>query len=101
MEWTTVTVIIALTGLVVGIATPIVKLTSSITKFSTILENLIAQEKKAEDENRASHKEIWERNDEQDDLLNKHEQRIGILEHDHFRQFPACSDNVSCNSVHT
>ena len=50
MEWTTVTVIIALTGLVVGIATPIVKLTSSITKFSTILENLIAQEKKAEDE---------------------------------------------------
>lgn len=41
MEWTVVTVIIALIGLTTGIVTPIVKLNTTIAKLTSQVENFI------------------------------------------------------------
>lgn len=41
MEWTVVTVIIALVGLLGGIVTPIIKLNSTITKLTAQVESFI------------------------------------------------------------
>lgn len=87
MEWTTVTVIIALVGLVVTVTTPLIKLNSNITRLTVVLDTIKAEleeQKKALSAQRAdskeSHRRIWVHNDEQDAVLNDHETRLRVLE---------------------
>lgn len=87
MEWTTVTVIIALVGLLVTVTTPLIKLNSSITKLNVTLDTIKAEleeQKKAlsaqKADSRESHRRLWAHNDEQDTTLNDHETRIRVLE---------------------
>lgn len=87
MEWTTVTVIIALVGLVVTVTTPLIRLNSNITRLSVILNGIKAEleeQKKAlsaqKAESRESHRRLWAHNDDQDNTLNDHETRIRVLE---------------------
>lgn len=87
MEWTTVTVIIALVGLIVTVTTPLIKLNSNITRLTVILDGNKAEleeQKKAlsaqKAESRESHRRLWAHNDEQDNILNDHETRIRVLE---------------------
>ena len=87
MEWTTVTVIIALVGLVVTVTTPLIKLNSNITRLTVILDGIKAEleeQKKAlsaqKAESRESHRRLWAHNDDQDNTLNDHEARIRVLE---------------------
>lgn len=87
MEWTTVTVIIALVGLVVTVTTPLIKLNSNITRLTVVLDTIKAEleeQKKALIAQRAdskeSHRRIWAHNDEQDAVLNDHETRLRVLE---------------------
>lgn len=87
MEWTTVTVIIALVGLVVTVTTPLIKLNSNITRLTVVLDTIKAEleeQKKALSAQRAdskeSHRRIWAHNDEQDAVLNDHETRLRVLE---------------------
>lgn len=81
MEWTTVTVIIALVGLGAAVIKPIVSLTGSITKLTVVVERLEDGLNKLDEGNHKSHQRIWDHNDEQDDKLADHERRIGALEH--------------------
>lgn len=79
-EWTVVTVIVALVGLVVTVATPMIKLNSTITALSSqvkiLLDNL--------DEFKTRYKEqLKELNDTDQKLfgsINDHEVRISRLE---------------------
>lgn len=87
MEWTTVTVIIALVGLIVTVTTPLIKLNSNITRLTVILDGIKAEleeQKKAlsaqKADSRESHRRLWAHNDEQDNTLNDHETRIRVLE---------------------
>ena len=87
MEWTTVTVIIALVGLIVTVTTPLIKLNNNITRLTVILDGIKAEleeQKKAlsaqKAESRESHRRLWAHNDEQDNTLNDHETRIRVLE---------------------
>lgn len=87
MEWTTVTVIIALVGLVVTVTTPLLKLNGNITRLNVILDNIksdLEEQKKAlsaqKADSRESHRRLWAHNDEQDKTLNDHETRIRVLE---------------------
>ena len=87
MEWTTVTVIIALVGLIVTVTTPLIKLNSNITRLTVILDGIKAEleeQKKAlsaqKADSRESHRRLWAHNDEQDETLNDHETRIRVLE---------------------
>lgn len=81
MEWTTVTVIIALVGLGAAIIKPIVSLTQSITKLTVVVETLQEDMSGLTTKNSQGHARIWEHNDEQDARIEDHERRIGTLEH--------------------
>lgn len=87
MEWTTITVIIALVGLIVTVTTPLIKLNSNITRLTVILDGIKAEleeQKKAlsaqKADSRESHRRLWAHNDEQDNTLSDHETRIRVLE---------------------
>lgn len=81
MEWTTVTVIIALVGLGAAIVKPIVSLTQSITKLTVVVEHLQDDMSGLTAKNSQSHARLWDHNDEQDVRLDDHERRIDTLEH--------------------
>lgn len=87
MEWTTVTVIIAIVGLIATVTTPLIKLNSNITRLNVVLDSIkseLEEQKKAlsaqQADSRESHRRLWAHNDEQDTTLNDHETRIRVLE---------------------
>ena len=81
MEWTTVTVIIALVGLGAAVIKPIVSLTQSITKLTVVVERLERELDEQSEHSRESHKRLWDHNVEQDNRLDDHERRIHDMEH--------------------
>ena len=80
MEWTTVTVIIALVGLGAAIIKPIVSLTRSITELTIQVKGLRTDMDTQTENNRVIHIRLWDHNDEQDGRLVDHERRIGSLD---------------------
>lgn len=79
-EWTVVTVIVVLTGLIGAILKPIIDLNGSITRLNesvSVLEKNIAG---LTDRNSESHDKLWHKCDEHDGKLNQHETRLQILE---------------------
>ncbi len=88
MEWTVVTVIVALVGLFVTVGKPIISLNNNLVKLNLTLDHLkedLDTQKKALADQQASahnsHKRLWEHNEAQDKILNDHETRISHLEH--------------------
>ena len=81
MEWTTVTVIIALVGLGAAVIKPIVSLTQSITKLTVVVERLERELDEQSEHSRESHKRLWDHHEEQDNRLDDHERRIHDMEH--------------------
>lgn len=69
MEWTVVTVIIALVGLFMTVGKPLLNLNRSITKLEDTIANLQADLAKYES-----------KTDDQENKLNDHETRITVLE---------------------
>lgn len=80
MEWTVVTVLIALLGLMVTVSKPIVDLTRSMTKLTVVSEALHQELLKHEKLSKEEHDKLWKHNDHQDERLEDHEKRIGRLE---------------------
>lgn len=87
-EWTVVTVIIALVGLFLTVGKPIINLNNTMTKLNVNVEhnsNELAELKndfKTQRESaHESHQRLWEHNSKQDEKLQDHETRLGILEH--------------------
>lgn len=69
MEWTVITVIIALVGLFMTIGKPIITLNGSITHLQDAIDEL-----------REDIKVLTGRTDNQEEILQDHETRISILE---------------------
>ena len=69
MEWTVVTVIIALVGLFMTVGKPVITLNSSITHLQDAIDEL-----------RENIKVLTGRTDSQEEKLQDHETRISILE---------------------
>lgn len=69
MEWTIVTVIIALVGLFMTVGKPVINLNSSITRLQDAIDEL-----------REDIKVLTNRTDNQEEKLQNHETRISILE---------------------
>ena len=82
MTWEIVVGIITLFGFIVSIVTPILKLTKVMTQLTISVENLREVVDQMGAQNTESHKRIWEHNDEQDEKISNHEQRIFKLEYD-------------------
>ena len=87
MEWTVFEVVAAIAALFLSIGVPVIRLNSSITKLTVMLErvekdvaaNRTALEKQR-DAAKVSHEKLWRHNDEQDEMLQQHETRIQFLE---------------------
>lgn len=80
MEWTTVTVIISLVGLVAALANPLTRLTRSITTLTVVVDRLQSDMEEQREHSRQSHQRIWEHNEKQDARLENHEGRLRDLE---------------------
>ena len=87
MEWTAVTVIIAIVGLIGTVAVPLTKNTKAMTQLSEKINHLVYRMDKDENEldefkNKAAdkHKLIFDRLSEHQKSLINHEGRISALE---------------------
>lgn len=79
-EWTVVTVLVALVGLFVTVARPILNLNNTITRLSENVERLEAQLTELSAHNADAHRRLWERADAQSRRLEDHETRLTVLE---------------------
>lgn len=80
--------IVTLLGLAVAIIKPIVQLNTNIVKLTDAVDGLKKAHTKIEADNEKEHKQLHERinhrkkeNEELDDRVTDHENRISILEH--------------------
>lgn len=87
VEWTVFEVVAAIAALFLSIGVPVIRLNSSITKLTVMLERVekdVAANRTALEQQRAaakaSHEKLWRHNDEQDAQLQNHETRLRVLE---------------------
>lgn len=80
MEWTAVTVVIALVGLVATFVKVASGLTKTLTELTITVRELRADLVGQRDKARESHKQLWDHNHKQDKKLEDHEKRIYVLE---------------------
>ncbi len=87
MEWTAVTVIIAIVGLIGTVAVPLTKNTKAMTQLSERINHLVYRMEQDENDliefkNKAAdrHKKIFDRLDDDQKKLINHEGRITALE---------------------
>nr|DAE74819.1 MAG TPA: hypothetical protein [Caudoviricetes sp.] len=79
-DWDIVKDIVVLIGLIVTVTTPLLKLNTSITQLKALLDSVVKQVQDNDRSNSASHKRLWEHNEEQDETLQRHEQRLHDLD---------------------
>lgn len=80
MEWTVVTVIIALVGLFVAVGAPIIRQTKTMTKLDSTMETLSSKLIELESKNSDAHRRLWDHDEKQDEQIHDHEIRIVKLE---------------------
>lgn len=79
-EWEVVGVIIVLAGFVISVVTPLLKLTSTITRLTNIVETCEKELSELTATNQKSHARIYERIESESHRIDDHEKRIIILE---------------------
>lgn len=79
-DWDIVKDIVVLAGLIITVTTPLLKLNTSITQLKALLDSVAKQVQENDKSNSASHKQLWEHNEEQDETLQRHEQRLHDLD---------------------
>lgn len=79
-DWDIAKDIVVLIGLIVTVTTPLLKLNTSITQLKALLDSVVKQVQDNDRSNSASHKRLWEHNEEQDETLQRHEQRLHDLD---------------------
>lgn len=79
-EWGVVLVIASLATLFVLLAKPLVNLVRVIAELTTIVDELANKICRMNDDNKDSHKRLWEYNGIQDKRLNEHDTKIGVIE---------------------
>lgn len=80
MTWEIFLGIVALIGFCVTIATPLMKLSKTMTELNVNMQNLNQAMNTLTANNTESHRRIWAHNDEQDEKLENHEKRITKIE---------------------
>ena len=80
MTWEIFLCIVALIGFCVTIATPLMKLSKTMTELNVNMQNLNQAMNTLTANNTESHRRIWAHNEEQDEKLENHEKRITKIE---------------------
>ena len=79
-EWTVVTVIVTLAGLLAVLIKPLISLNGTITRLTEVVRRLEESMAELADKNSRSHDKLWERVEEHEDTISRHETRLAILE---------------------
>lgn len=79
-EWEVVGVMIALISFVTAIVAPIIKLNTTITKLTVIVDSLSNAQKKLDTDAATEHAKLWNSIGKQDEELHDHDKRITKLE---------------------
>ena len=79
-EWTVVTVIVVLSGLVISFVKPLISLNGTLTRLADAVAVLERELKDISERNREAHARLWEKEEEQDELLQSHELRLTRIE---------------------
>lgn len=79
-EWTVVTALVVLLGLIASIVKPLINLNTTLVKLGDSVETLRRDLKAQREQSETAHEEIWAHEDEQDKKLSEHESRIRGLE---------------------
>jgi hypothetical protein len=79
-EWTIVTVIATLVGLLATVVRPLMDLNATITRLTEVVNTLEKNISGMSAKNSESHGRLWEKCGEHDELLNRHETRLLLLE---------------------
>lgn len=79
-EWTVVTIIVTLTGFIIAVISPIVKLNATITRITTNVSALEKDIATLQQSNGLGHDRIWESKKEQDKQVADLEIRLAVLE---------------------
>lgn len=80
MEWTVVTVLIALLGGLGAIMTPVIRLNNNITRLTVCVASLQESLKDLTGRNKATHERLFRKQEECEATLSDHETRITVLE---------------------
>lgn len=80
MEWMVVTALVTLVGLVATVVTPIVRLNTTITKLTTIVDVVKDNMKELTSDNSEGHRRLWAHNNVQDAKLTEHDKKLSHLE---------------------
>lgn len=75
MEWTIVTVIVVLVGLVVTIVKPLINYNKSTVENTCAINNLTEVMK----DNKAEHSKLWDKLGEHDEKISEHDTAIAVL----------------------
>ena len=81
MEWTVVSVIVVLMSLIGGVVAPVIRLNSSITRLTTVVDGLCKNLDSLTQRNSQAHEKLWGKLEEHGDTINKHEALIQIMAH--------------------
>lgn len=79
-EWTIVTVIATLVGLGVSVVRPLISLNGTITRLTAIVSELEKNFSGLSIKNSEAHGRLWDKVEEHEDLLSRHETRLSIIE---------------------
>jgi len=79
-EWTVVTVIVVLSGLLISFLKPMVSLNNTLTRLTDAVAVLEKELKNISEKSRCAHTKLWEKAEEQDERLQDHELRITRME---------------------
>ena len=79
-EWGVFGVIVAIISFGVLVGTPLIKLNSTITRLSTVLDTLEKRFCKEQEDNKEVHRAILDKCKEHEGAITNHETRISVLE---------------------
>ena len=80
MTWEIFLGIVALVGFIISVATPLMKLSKTMTELNINMQNLNQAMNVLTANNTESHRRIWAHNEEQDEKIENHEKRITKIE---------------------
>ena len=80
MTWEIFLGIVALVGFIISLATPLMKLSKTMTELNVNMQNLNKAMNVLTANNTESHRRIWAHNEEQDEKIENHEKRITKIE---------------------
>lgn len=88
-EWTVVSVLVVLVGLMISIAKPIISLNSTITKLTEAVRMLERNIDSLSAKNSEAHAGLWNKSGEHDSTLRELEFRLQKIESERCRNHPA------------